>query len=332
VPSAEAQCARAWPRRGLACQSDYPSADCLLCPPRLLSPQLDPSPLCVPQGFNTGVLSPSAPATCCSGSSPEFRYRRGPSVLSAAPAAALGFCSGASARSGQAPHRHSANRHSSNRARRVKLQGLRRAVFVSQRGVCGGACQGQLVLGFGVGVGVPLLGPPGNGCRAGLCSYADRLGAAGSTSAGSRPRRCWSSGSRSSWQWEGHYAEAARSGGDCKGKGKGKGKMQAAAADEDAAWELEDKEQGAARGCWIYGQQQQLRRLFQFRRRRASSQQQTCQQQSLPAPARGCWGIWHQLLVVFSFLIRGDARKIPAVCPPVVAACGWRVVMPIPGV
>jgi hypothetical protein len=33
------------------------------------------------------------------------------------------------------------------------------------------------------------------------------------------------------------------SGGDCKGKGKGKGKMQAAAADEDAAWELEDKEQ-----------------------------------------------------------------------------------------
>jgi hypothetical protein len=31
------------------------------------------APLCVPQGFNTGVLSPSAPASCCSGSSPEFR-------------------------------------------------------------------------------------------------------------------------------------------------------------------------------------------------------------------------------------------------------------------
>jgi hypothetical protein len=64
--------------RGPACQSDYPS-DCL-CPPRVF-PQLGPSPpLCVTQGFNTGVLSPSAPASCCSGSSPEFRYR-GPSVL-----------------------------------------------------------------------------------------------------------------------------------------------------------------------------------------------------------------------------------------------------------
>jgi hypothetical protein len=103
------------------------------------------------------------------------------------------------------------------------------------------------------------------------------------------------------------------SGGDCKDKGKGKGKMQAAAADEDApwadedaAWELEER-QGAARGCWIDGQQQQLRRLFQFRRRRASSQQQTCQQQSLPAPARGCWGIWHQLLVAAGKRLLGVA-------------------------
>jgi hypothetical protein len=65
--------------------------------------------------------------------------------------------------------------------------------------------------------------------------------------------------------------------------------------------------QGAARAsvagelprCWIYGQQQQLRRLFQFRRRGASSQHGGwAQQQSLPAAARGCWGIWHQLLEV----------------------------------
>jgi hypothetical protein len=68
-------------------------------------------------------------------------------------------------------------------------------------------------------------------------------------------------------------------------KGKGKGKMQAAAddgvssSDEDAMWELPGG-QGAARAgvsgelprCWIYRQQQQLRRLFQFRRRGASSQ------------------------------------------------------------
>jgi hypothetical protein len=39
----------------------------------------------------------------------------------------------------------------------------------------------------------------------------------------------------------------------------------------------------------------QLRRLFQFGRRRASSQQQTCQQQGLPAPYRGSWGIRRQL-------------------------------------
>jgi hypothetical protein len=39
------------------------------------------APLCVPQGLNASVLSPSAPDSCCSGSSPEFRYR-GPSALS----------------------------------------------------------------------------------------------------------------------------------------------------------------------------------------------------------------------------------------------------------
>jgi hypothetical protein len=51
-------------------------------------------PLCVPQGFHTGVLSPSAPASCCSSSSPEFRHR-GPSVLGVLRSAWLrGFASG----------------------------------------------------------------------------------------------------------------------------------------------------------------------------------------------------------------------------------------------
>jgi hypothetical protein len=48
--------------RGLACQSDYPSG-CLCPPPALVLPQLDPG-----RGFNAGMLSPSAPASCCSGS------------------------------------------------------------------------------------------------------------------------------------------------------------------------------------------------------------------------------------------------------------------------
>jgi hypothetical protein len=51
-----------------------------------------------------------------------------------------------------------------------------------------------------------------------------------------------------------------------------------------------------ARPCCVYRQQQQLRRLFQFRRRGASSQRGGwAQQQSLPAPARGCCGTRHQL-------------------------------------
>jgi hypothetical protein len=44
--------------------------------PPALVPPTGPEPPCV----NTGALSSSAPASCCNGSSPEFRHR-GPSVL-----------------------------------------------------------------------------------------------------------------------------------------------------------------------------------------------------------------------------------------------------------
>jgi hypothetical protein len=79
VPSAEARaCARAWPRVGVPV-----TAVGLPLPPALVPPTgPEPPCVCVPQGFNAGVLSPSAPASCCSGSSPEFRCR-GPSVLNA---------------------------------------------------------------------------------------------------------------------------------------------------------------------------------------------------------------------------------------------------------
>jgi hypothetical protein len=70
VPSVEAQCARAWRRVGVPV-----TAVGLPLPPALVPPT-GPEPPCV----NTGALSSSAPASCCSGSSPEFR-NRGPSVL-----------------------------------------------------------------------------------------------------------------------------------------------------------------------------------------------------------------------------------------------------------
>jgi hypothetical protein len=81
VPSAEPQCARAWPRVGVPVRP-LPVGLPLL--PACVPPTgPEPPCACVPQWFNTGVLSPSAPASCCSGSSPEFR-NRGPSVLNAA--------------------------------------------------------------------------------------------------------------------------------------------------------------------------------------------------------------------------------------------------------
>jgi hypothetical protein len=66
VPSAEAQCARAWPRVGVPV-ARLPVG--LPLPPAVVPPPPPgPEPPCV----NTGALSSSAPASCCSGSSPEF--------------------------------------------------------------------------------------------------------------------------------------------------------------------------------------------------------------------------------------------------------------------
>jgi hypothetical protein len=66
VPLAEAQCARAWPRVGVPVRLPVG----LPLPPALVPPT-GPEPPCV----NKGALSSSAPASCCNGSSPEFRQR-----------------------------------------------------------------------------------------------------------------------------------------------------------------------------------------------------------------------------------------------------------------
>jgi hypothetical protein len=81
VPSlgrAEAQCARAWPRVGVTVRLPVG----LLPLPPALVPKTGPEPPCVYRRGLTQVCSaPPLRRSCCSGSSPEFRYR-GPSVLS----------------------------------------------------------------------------------------------------------------------------------------------------------------------------------------------------------------------------------------------------------
>jgi hypothetical protein len=86
------QCARAWPRVGVPVR--LASVVGLPLPPARV-PLTGPEPPCV---YHRGltqvrVLSSSAPASCCSGSSPEFRHR-GPSAVLTDQLPALAYLGG----------------------------------------------------------------------------------------------------------------------------------------------------------------------------------------------------------------------------------------------